>query len=106
MAYLLLAAAIGCELVATSLLKLSEGLTRLWPTVGTVIGYVAALVLLAQTLKTMPMSVAYAIWSGAGTALIAAIGMVALDEPVTPMRIGGIVLIVVGVVALRLGGTG
>lgn len=104
MPYVLLAAAIGAEITATSLLKLSAGFTRLWPSVGTVAGYVVSFTLLAQTLKAVPVSVAYAIWSGAGTAVVAAIGMVLLGEPVSLVKIGGIALIIAGVVALNLGG--
>jgi len=104
MPYVLLAAAIGAEITATSLLKLSAGFTRLWPSVGVGVGYLLSFVLLAQTLKSVPVSVAYAIWSGAGTAVIAAIGMTLLGEPVSLLKIGGIALIIAGVVALNLGG--
>lgn len=105
MPYVFLAGAIGSEIAATVLLKLSGGFSRLWPSVGTVAGYLISFVLLSLTLKTIPVSVTYAIWSGVGTAVIAAIGMVALGEPVSPLKIGGIVLIIAGVVALNLGGT-
>jgi small multidrug resistance pump len=104
MPYLLLSGAIAFEIAATSLLKVSAGFTRLWPAVGTLVGYTLSFVLLGQTLKTMPVSVAYAIWSGAGTAVIAAIGMVLLGEPVSLLKIGGIALVIAGVVALNLGG--
>lgn len=104
MAYVLLAGAIAAEIVGTSMLKLSDGFSRLWPSVATAVGYVLSFVLLALALKTVPVSVAYAIWSGAGTAVIAAIGMVLLGEPVSLVKIGGIALIIAGVVALNLGG--
>lgn len=104
MPYVLLAAAIAAEITATSLLKLSAGFTKMWPSVGTVLGYLVSFALLSQTLKSMPVSVAYAIWSGAGTAVVAAVGMVLLHEPVSMVKIGGIALIVAGVVALNLGG--
>lgn len=104
MPYVLLAAAIASEIGATSLLKLSDGFSRLWPSVGTTVGYLLSLALLAATLKHMPVSIAYAIWSGVGTAVIAAIGMLLLHEPISPLKIGGIGLIIGGVVALNLGG--
>lgn len=104
MRYVFLSGAIGSEIAATTLLKESAGFSRLWPSVGTVAGYLISFALLALTLKTMPVSIVYAIWSGVGTAVIAAIGMVALGEPVSPLKIGGIALIIAGVVALNLGG--
>jgi small multidrug resistance pump len=102
--YVLLAGAIGSEIAATTLLKQSVGFSRLWPSVGTVAGYLVSFALLSLALKTVPVSVAYAIWSGVGTAVIAAIGMVVLGEPVSLLKIGGIALIIAGVVALSLGG--
>ncbi|RLV09017.1 ligand-binding protein SH3 [Streptomyces griseocarneus] len=104
MTYATLALAITAEILATTALKFSDGFTRLWPTVGTVAGYVVAFVLLSQTLKSMNVGTAYAIWSGAGTAVVAAIGMVFLGEAVTLARIAGVVLVIAGVVVLNLGG--
>jgi small multidrug resistance pump len=103
-AYLLLALAISAEVAGTSLLKASEGLTRLWPTAGTVAGYLVATVLLAQAVKTVPVGVAYAMWSGLGTAAIAAIGAAFLGEPLNAAKVIGIALIIGGVVILNLGG--
>ena len=102
MAYVLLAAAIIFEVVGTTLLKFSDGFTRLWPSAGTLVTYTISFVLLAQTLKTVPVGTAYAIWSAAGTALIAAIGIVFLGESATVARLGGIALVIVGVVVLNL----
>ena len=102
MAYVLLAAAILFEVVGTTLLKFSDGFTRLWPSAGTVVAYTISIVLLAQTLKTVPVGTAYAIWSAAGTALIAAIGIVFLGEGATVARLGGIALVIAGVVILNL----
>ncbi|MFH8343156.1 DMT family transporter [Streptomyces sp. NPDC018045] len=104
MVYVTLAGAIISEILATTAMKYSEGFSRLWPSLGTVLGYVVAFVLLAKTLKTMDVGTAYAIWSGAGTAVVAAIGMVFLGEAVTAARIIGVVLVIVGVVVLNLGG--
>lgn len=62
--YLLLGLAIVAEVIATSSLKSSEGFTRLWPSVVTLLGYTIAIFLLSLTLKTLPTGIAYAIWSG------------------------------------------
>ena len=102
MAYWFLAAAIVCEVVGTVALKFSDGFTRLGPSTVTVVGYLISFVLLAQTLKTVPVGTAYAIWSAAGTALIAAIGIVFLGENATVVRLGAIALIIIGVVILNL----
>ncbi|GAA0468223.1 multidrug efflux SMR transporter [Streptomyces stramineus] len=104
MVYLTLAAAIIAEILATTSMKFSEGFSKLWPSVGTLVGYVVAFALLAQTLKTMNVGTAYAIWSGAGTAVVAAIGMLFLGEAVTAARVGGVLLVIAGVVVLNLGG--
>lgn len=104
MGYALLAGAIAAEVAGTTAMKYSEGFTRLWPSVLTVIGYVVAFALLAQTLKTMSVGTAYAIWAGVGTAAIAAIGALFLGEGLTFAKAAGIALIIVGVVVLNLSG--
>lgn len=102
MAYLLLAGAIVAEVLGTTALKFSNGFTRLWPSVGTTVGYVISFILLAQTLKTMAVGTAYAIWSAVGTALIVTIGIVFLGESATVTRLLGIALVIAGVVVLNL----
>ncbi|MFD9277673.1 DMT family transporter [Streptomyces mirabilis] len=104
MGYVLLAGAIASEVAATTAMKYSEGFSRLWPSLVTVLGYVIAFVLLAQCLKTVQVGTAYAIWAGAGTAVIAAIGMVFLGEALSFTKVAGILLIIGGVVVLNLGG--
>lgn len=104
MPYLLLAGAIVAEVIATAGLKRTEGFTRLGPSVVTVAGYVVAFWLMARTLRDLDVSIAYAIWSGVGTALITLVGIAVLDEPATALKLGGIALIVAGVVMLNLGG--
>lgn len=104
MGYALLAGAIASEVAATTAMKYSEGFSRLWPSLVTVLGYVVAFVLLAQCLKTVQVGTAYAIWAGAGTAVIAAIGMVFLGEALSLTKVAGILLIIGGVVLLNLGG--
>ncbi|WP_328581616.1 DMT family transporter [Streptomyces sp. NBC_00370] len=105
MGYGLLAAAIAAEVAGTTAMKYSDGFTRLWPSLITLAGYVLAFTLLAQTLKTLSVGTAYAIWAGSGTAVIALIGMVFLNESTSLVKIAGIVLVIVGVVVLNLGGS-
>lgn len=81
MGYGLLAAAIAAEVAYTTAMKYSEGFTRLWPSLITVAGYLIAFTLLAQTLKTLSMGTAYAIWAGIGTAAVAAIGILFMGSP-------------------------
>ncbi|CAD5987748.1 small toxic metabolite efflux transporter subunit [Streptomyces sp. KY70] len=103
-AYGLLAAAIAAEVAGTTAMKYSEGFTRLWPSIGTAVGYLIAFTLLAQTLKTLSVGTAYAIWAGVGTAAVALIGILFLGESSSLVKIVGVGLIVVGVVVLNLGG--
>ncbi|MFJ1746943.1 DMT family transporter [Streptomyces sp. NPDC088116] len=104
MGYGLLAAAIVAEVAATTAMKYSEGFTRLWPSLLTVTGYVLAFVLLAQTLKTVSIGTAYAVWAGAGTVAIALIGILFMNESASTVKLAGIALVVAGVVVLNLGG--
>ncbi|NRQ40950.1 QacE family quaternary ammonium compound efflux SMR transporter, partial [Nonomuraea sp. NN258] len=102
MAWLLLAAAIAAEVLATSALKLSNGFTHLGWSIAVATGYITSFALLAQALKLqLEVGTAYAIWSGAGTAAIALIGFLFLGETLTPLKIGGILLIIGGVIVLN-----
>jgi small multidrug resistance pump len=100
----LLGIAIAVEVCATLALRASDGLTRPALTVLVVAGYATSFWLLALVLRDMSVGTAYAIWSGVGTAGLAVIGMLALGEPATALRIGAIALIVVGVIALNVAG--
>ncbi|AWL37770.1 MULTISPECIES: DMT family transporter [Streptomyces] len=104
MGYGLLAAAIAAEVTATTAMKYSEGFSRLWPSLVTVVGYVLAFALLAQTLKTLSIGTAYAIWAGVGTAAVALIGILWMGESAGPAKLLGVALIIAGVVVLNLGG--
>ncbi|MFI2782093.1 DMT family transporter [Streptomyces sp. ALB3] len=104
MGYGMLAAAIAAEVAGTTAMKYSEGFTRMWPSLITVVGYVLAFALLAQTLKTLSVGTAYAIWAGAGTAAVAAIGILWMGESAGLVKLAGIALIIAGVVVLNLGG--
>lgn len=102
----LLAAAIAAELVATASLKASAGFSRLLPSVMVVLGYGLSFWLLGLTVKKLEISTVYAIWSGAGTALMALIGWWLFKESLSPLKLASIALIVAGVVGLNLSGGG
>ncbi|MBU7599687.1 multidrug efflux SMR transporter [Streptomyces sp. P38-E01] len=104
MTYATLAAAILAEVLATTSMKYSDGFTRLWPSLGTAVGYLIAFYLLSLTLREMSVGTAYAIWAGAGTAAVALIGMVFIGESVSPAKVAGVLLVIAGVVVLNLGG--
>ena len=100
--YILLIIAIICEVAGTSMLKLSDGFTKLWPSLGAIVLFLAALVLLSQVLKTMPVGVVYAIWSGLGIAFIALIGHFVFKQYLDLAGYLGIAMIVGGVMVLNL----
>jgi len=102
--WFLLIAAIAAEVGGTTCLKLSDGFSRLLPSLGVVALYPLSFVFLAVVLKSIDVSVAYAIWSGLGTALIAIIGIWIFDEPISGIRVASLGLIVAGVVGLQLSG--
>ena len=83
-------------------LKYTEGFTRRWPSVGTVVAAGISLWLLTQALRTIPVGTAYAIWTGIGAVGVATLGMVLFSESTSPARLGCIALIVAGVVGLKL----
>jgi len=103
--YFYLLIAIVSELVGTSLLKASEGFSRLWPTIGVFLAFGSSFLFLSLTLKTMPLSVAYAIWSGLGTVATAVISVLVWKEKLNLGSAIGILLIVVGVVVLNMYGS-
>jgi multidrug transporter EmrE-like cation transporter len=101
-ALLFLVLAIACEVAGTAGLKASEGFGRLGPSALAVLGYALAFYFLAQSLKYIPLGVAYAIWSGLGTVGSVLLGMLIWKEILGPVHILGIALIVVGVVVLNV----
>lgn len=102
--YVLLAVAIAVEIFATSMLKLSAGFTRLLPSVIFVVGMSLSFFAMGRALLTLPLSVAYAVWAGVGTALTALIGVLVWKEELSMTAVAGIGLIVAGVVILNLKG--
>jgi small multidrug resistance pump len=105
MSHIYLLLAILFEVTGTTCMKLSEGFTRPVPSVLLFVFYLLCITFLTLALKTIDIAVAYAIWSGLGTALLAAIGMTYFKEPVTALKLASIALIIAGVVGLNLGGT-
>ncbi len=104
MSWVYLGAAIALELTGTISMKLSEGLTRPVPTALMISCYFACFALLSLALKQLEVGVAYAIWSGVGTALIAIAGVVLFQEHLNPVKIFSLLLIIAGVIGLNLGG--
>jgi small multidrug resistance pump len=102
MAGFFLAAAIVFEICGTTALKLSQGFSRWGPSGVVVACYVASFSLLSLALKGIDLSFAYAVWSGVGTAAVAAIGIMWFGESASAMKLGALALIVVGVVLLHL----
>ncbi len=97
-----LAIAIVSEVIATSLLKSSDGFRHLLPSVIVVIGYAVAFYFLSLTLRSIPIGIAYAIWSGVGIVLISLVGWFAYDQKLDAAAIIGIVLITAGAIILNL----
>ena len=100
--YVYLSLAIVAEVIATSALKGSEGFSKFGPSLVVVLGYGVAFYFLSLVLKTVPVGVAYAIWSGAGIVLIAGIGWLVLKQPLDAPALLGIGLIVAGVAVIQL----
>ena len=105
MTYFFLLCAIFAEVIATSLLKSTEGFTRLWPTVICLVGYAVSFALLAVSIsRGMQTDVAYALWSAIGTATIVLIAVLFLGSSLSVTKVVGVGLIIAGVVTLNLAG--
>lgn len=102
MNWIYLSLAIGCEVLATSALKATEGFTRWQPSVLVVLGYCLAFYFLSLTLRSIPVGVAYAIWSGVGVILISIVGVFFYQQKLDVAGFVGIGLIVAGVLVLQL----
>ena len=100
--YLHLLVAIVAEVVATSFLKHSDGLSRPGPTAAVVVGYAVAFYFLALALRTVPVGMAYAIWSGAGIVLVSLAGWVLFRQAIDAAGLLGIGLILAGVVVMNV----
>ena len=102
MHWLLLATAIVAEVIATSALKASDGFSRPWPSVVVVVGYAVAFWCLGLTLRSLPVGVVYAVWSGVGIALITLIGWFWFGQRLDAAALSGIGLILAGVLVIQL----
>jgi len=102
MAWLLLATTIVFEVLGSTMMKLSNGLSVLGPSVAVFLFYGLAISGLSIVLKTIELSIAYAIWSGAGTALTAVIGIWVFGESLTALKVLSLCLVIAGVVGLQL----
>ena len=98
--YLLLA--IAFEVTGTTFMKLSDGFSKLGPSIAMFIFYILSLSALSFALKKIEVGTAYAIWSGLGTALITIIGIIIFKESLSILKIISIILIIIGVVGLQL----
>lgn len=105
MAYLYLALAIVMELAATTLLKYSDGCTKLIPTISCVAAYIICYFSLSRALQKINLGVAYATWSGIGIVVTALLSALLFRQKTTPLGILGIVLIIAGCIILNLFGS-
>jgi small multidrug resistance pump len=104
LATVLLALAIGIEVAATASLPRTDGFTNVFWTAAVLVAYALSFALLAIVVRDIPVSIAYAVWSGAGTALVAVIGATLLGEQLDTLKVTAIGFIVVGVVMLNVRG--
>ena len=105
MSYLFLAIAIVAEVIGTSALKAAEGFTRPLPSLIVAVGYGTAFYFLSLALKSIPVGIAYAIWSGVGVALITVIGWLLFRQRLDLPALAGIAMIVGGVVVIQMSST-
>ncbi|MFS2173879.1 MULTISPECIES: DMT family transporter [Priestia] len=99
--FVMLALAIISEIFGTTMLKLSDGFTNLLPSVGVIIGFAFAFYFLGLSLKSIPLSLGYGIWAGAGTALTTLIGVIIWQEPFNIVTFISLSAIILGVILLN-----
>lgn len=102
MAWVILVIAGLFEVVWAIGLKYTEGFTRLWPTIGTVLAMIISLWLLGVAMKSLPVGTAYSVWVGVGAVGTVALGIILLGEPVNAARLISVTLIIAGIVGLKL----
>lgn len=105
MAWVLLSIAIASEVFGTLSLKASDGFSKLWPSLGVVVGYAIAFFLMATSLKKLDVGITYAIWSGVGIVGAATGGVIFFNQHLSKMTVAGMAIIVLGVVVMNLGVT-
>ena len=99
--WLYLGIAIVAEVIATSTMKATQGFSRLWPSLVVATGYLVAFYFLSLTLRTLPVGIAYAVWSGVGIALVSLIAWLVYGQTLDAPAVAGMALIVAGVVVLN-----
>jgi len=102
MSWIMLIAAICMEVCGTTCMKLSEGFTRLIPSILIFVFYAVAFILMTFAVKKLDLSLTYAIWSGVGTFLVALIGIFWFKEPLTVLKAASMALVIAGIVGLNL----
>ncbi|GAA0374100.1 DMT family transporter [Bacillus horti] len=102
MAYLFLGAAIIIEVFGSTMLKVSNGFTRLWPSLGVIIGFGAAFYLLSLALLELPLGFTYATWSGVGTILTVLVGLYFFREKINKQGVFGLMVLILGIILLNL----
>ena len=100
--WIFLGGAVVAEVIATSALKASEGFSKLVPSLVVVAGYAVAFYLLSLTLRSIPVGIAYAVWSGLGVVLIALVGWLVFGQRLDAFALAGMALIVAGVLVMNL----
>ena len=102
MAFLYLSVAIIAEVIATSALKASNGFSVLWPSITTFVDYAIAIFFLSMAMKTIPMGIAYAIWSGAGIILISTVGLLVFKQHLDIPALIGLSFMIVGIIFINV----
>jgi small multidrug resistance pump len=102
MPWAVLSLAIVAEVIATSALKASNGFSRPWPSLVVVLGYGLSFYCLSIVLRTIPVGIVYAVWSGVGIALITVVGWLVFGQKLDPPALAGLALIVAGVIVLNV----
>ncbi len=100
--WIFLGGAVVAEVIATGALKASEGFSKLVPSLVVVAGYAVAFYLLSLTLRSIPVGIAYAVWSGLGVVLIALVGWLVFGQRLDAPALAGMALIVAGVLVMNL----
>lgn len=100
--WIFLSVAILFEVAGTTSMKLSRGFAEIWPSIGVFVFYMCSAVAVILALRRLELSIAYAIWSGVGTALTVMIGIAYFREPLTAIKLASIALVVIGVAGLSL----
>lgn len=101
-AWLLLGLAIVAEVIGTTALKASDGFTRWWPSAVVIVGYGVSFYCLSLVLRSIPVGVTYAVWSGLGIVLISLVAMIVYDQRIDTAGLIGMGLIIAGVLVLNL----